>query len=75
MKEDRPIQELGDIFTAEIIECEPGGNVPHIDPEDCCAHLFALEIEANADNPEVLQGLGPDHLTIRVYRDHWHIER
>lgn len=71
--EDAPIAPLGDLFTAVIIVHDEAGNVPYVDPANCCAHLYAAEVEANADNPKVIRERGANHLVIAVYRDHWHV--
>ena len=68
---DRPNKH--DLFTASVIVHDEAGNVPYVDPTNCCTHLYAAEVEANADNPEVMQEPGVNHLVIAVYRDHWHI--
>ena len=62
-----------DLLTASVIVHDPQGNVPYVDPTTCNAYLYAEEIEANADNPEVIREHGVNHLVIAVYRDHWHI--
>ncbi len=73
--EDMPVALLGDLFTADIIVYDQAGNVPYVDPINCCAHLYAAEVEANADNSEVLGEPGASHLVIEVYQDHWHVAR
>lgn len=72
-EDDDPIPALGDLYTAVILEREKGGNVPYVDPIDCCARLYAAEVEANADNAEVIRERGANHLVIEVYADHWHV--
>ena len=70
---DRVERAQGDIFPAVIIVHGEGGNVPHIDPVNCCAYVCAAEVDANADNAGVIRERGANHLVIAVYRDHWHI--
>ena len=70
---DIPVFKMGDVFTAAIIVHDEAGNVPYVDPVNCCAYLYASEVAANADNPEVIQEPGVNHLTVAVYRDHWHV--
>lgn len=71
---EKPVLALqGDIYTAVVLEREKGGNVPYVDPIDCCARLYAAEVEANADNAEVIRERGANHLVIEVYADHWHV--
>lgn len=72
-EDDAPPPSLGDIFTAVIIERDDGGNVPYVDPVSCCAYLYAADVEANADNPEVIRERGANHLVIEVYKDRWHV--
>lgn len=72
-KEEAPPIMLGEVFTAELIVHDTDGNVPYIDPTNCCAYLYAGEIVANADNPEVIREPGVNHVTIAVFRDHWHV--
>ena len=64
-----------DILTASIVVHGTGGNVPWIDPINCCAFLYPAEIDANADNPEVIRQDGVNHLVISVYPDHWHVSQ
>lgn len=71
--EEKPVQFMGEIFTAELIVHDMDGNVPYIDPTNCCAYLYAGEIVANADNPEVIREPGVNHVAIAVFRDHWHV--
>lgn len=69
---DRPNKH--DLFTASIIVHDEQGNVPYVDHTNENAYLYFDEIEANADNAEVMaQEPGVNHLVIAVYRDHWHI--
>ena len=71
--EEKPVQFMGEIFTAELIVNDVDGNVPYIDPTNCCAYLYAGEIVANADNPEVIREPGANHVAIAIFRDHWHV--
>jgi hypothetical protein len=70
---DIPVFKLGDVFPVAIIVHDEAGNVPYVDPVNCCAYLYVSEIAANADNPEAMQEPGVNHLVIAIYRDHWHI--
>lgn len=70
---DPPIPPLGDIFTAVIVLHGRGGNIPYIDPVNGCAFLHASDVMANADNAEVIQQKGANHLVIEIYPDHWHV--
>lgn len=74
-EDDEPAEPLGDILSAVIVVREKGGNVPYIDPVDCCARLYTSEIAENADNPEVIRERGANHLVIEVYADHWHVSQ
>ena len=71
--EEKPVQFMGEVFTAELIVHEMDGNVPYIDPTNYCAYLYAGEIIANADNPDVIREPGVNHVAIAVFRDHWHV--
>ena len=71
--EEKPVQFMGEVFTAELIVHDMDGNVPYIDPTNCCAYLYAGEIIANADNPDVIREPGVNHVAIAVFRDHWHV--
>lgn len=65
---------VGDgIFTAVIVAREGGGYVPYIDPVSCCAFLRASEIRELADNPDVINQRGANHLVIEAYPDRWHV--
>ena len=70
---DRVEPAQNDLFPAVIIVHGEGGNVPYVDPVSCCAYVCAAEVDANADNSEVIRERGANHLVIAVFPDHWHV--
>lgn len=68
---DKP--DSHDFFTATILVHDEAGNVPCVDHTNGNAYLHRDEIEANVDNPEVMQEPGINHFVIAVHRDHWHV--
>lgn len=62
-----------DYIASTVLERERSKNTPYVNPVDCLALLTPEEIEANADNAEVIHRPGVNHLVIEVFADHWHV--